>query len=149
LASEVVHDREQLGLVLDLSPGGLRLERRFFGRRNSNIVQLEFVLPEVEELVWAKGEICFDRLRPTPAGPIRSTGLRLVAATSRHLRFIKDWVMATAEIRARLASFVLEDDSCRIEHVSSKVERVLQNVERVTLEPSADEPLLCASHWCG
>ena len=32
LASEVVRDREQLGLVLDLSPEGLRLERRFFGR---------------------------------------------------------------------------------------------------------------------
>jgi hypothetical protein len=102
LASEVVNDREQLGLIMDLSPDGLRLERRFFGRRDSPILQLEFELPEVDEIVWAKGEVRFDRLRPSPNGPVRSTGVRLVAAASRHLRLLKDWVMAAAEAQRRL-----------------------------------------------
>ena len=101
LASEVVNEREQLGLIVDLSESGLRLERRFFGRREGRIVQLEFELPEVDEIVWAKGEVCFDQLRPSPTGPIRSTGIRLVSAASRHLRMLRDWVMAAAEARAR------------------------------------------------
>jgi hypothetical protein len=129
LASEVVNDREQLGLVMDLSPEGLRLERRFFGRRDSPIVQLEFELPEVDEIVWAKGEVCFDKLRPSPTGPVRSTGIRLVSAAGRHLRMLRDWVMSAAEARAKL------------EQVSRQVERVLQEVER--------DPLQYASHWCG
>ena len=99
LASEVVNDKEQLGIVVDLSSTGLKLERRFFGRRESRIVQLEFELPEVDEIVWAKGEVCFDRLKPAPAGPVRSTGIRLVAAAGRHLRMLRDWVMAADEAR--------------------------------------------------
>jgi hypothetical protein len=102
LASEVVNDREQLGLIVDLSSSGLRLERRFFGRRESPIVQLEFELPEADEIVWAKGEVCFDRLKPAPQGLVRSTGIRLVAAATRHLRMLRDWVHATVEARAAL-----------------------------------------------
>ena len=52
------------------------------------MVQLEFELPEVDEIVWAKGEVCFDRLRPSATGPVRSTGIRLVAAATRHLRML-------------------------------------------------------------
>jgi hypothetical protein len=102
LASEVVNDREQLGLIVDLSSTGLRLERRFFGRRESPIVQLEFELPDADEIVWAKGEVCFDRLKPAPHGPVRSTGIRLVAAATRHLRMLREWVMATVEARRSL-----------------------------------------------
>jgi hypothetical protein len=99
-----VDEREQLGLVVELSAAGLRLERPLHGRRAGRIVQLEFELPEVDEIVWAKGEICFDRYRRTPdaPGPVRTTGVRLVAAASRHLRMLRDWVMATAEARRAL-----------------------------------------------
>ncbi len=99
LASEVVNDKEQLGIVVDLSSTGLQLERRFFGRRESRVVQLEFELPEVDEIVWAKGEVCFDRIKPGVGGPVRSTGIRLMAAASRHLRMLRDWVMAADEAR--------------------------------------------------
>src|SRR5436190_5488913 len=82
LASEVVGNKEMLGLVVDLSAGGLRLERSSLARRASPIVQLEFAIPELDEIVWAKGEVCFDRLH---ANMIRSTGIRIIAAANRHM----------------------------------------------------------------
>jgi hypothetical protein len=97
LAHEVARQRSQLALVTDLSPGGLCLHQRQFARRESRIIQLELQLPEIEELAWVQGQVCFDRLRSTPAGPIRSTGIRVVAAAHRHLRLLRDWVMASVE----------------------------------------------------
>lgn len=104
LCSEVVEEEEQLGLVVDLAPAGLRIVRPLSGRRPGRIVQLEFEMPEVDEIVWAKGEICFDAYRREPDQPnaVRTTGVRLVAAASRHLRMLRDWVMAAAEARQRL-----------------------------------------------
>lgn len=83
--------------MTDLSPGGLCLHQRQFARRESRIIQLELQLPEIDELAWVKGEVCFDRMRPTPAGPMRSTGIRVLSAASRHLRLMRDWVMAAVE----------------------------------------------------
>jgi hypothetical protein len=102
LCNELVADRDQYALVTDLSAHGLCLQRPLRGRLASRIVQLEFELPEVDEIVWARGEICFDRLRPAPTGPVRSSGIRLVAAAARHLRLLRDWVIAAAESRAAL-----------------------------------------------
>lgn len=104
LCSEVVDDREHFGVVLDLSPGGIRFERPLGGRRDSPIVQLEFELPEADEIVWAKGEVVFDRYGRLVAGapPVRTTGVRLVAAATRHLRMLRDWVAATVEARRAL-----------------------------------------------
>ena len=103
LCSEVVDDREHYGMLVELSPNGVRLERPLSGRRDGRIVQLEFELPDADEIIWAKGEICFDRYRQTYAGPgaVRSTGVLLVAAASRHLRMLRDWVAATVEARQR------------------------------------------------
>jgi hypothetical protein len=99
LCSELVDDREHFGTLLDLSPEGVRFERPLGGRRESPIVQLEFELPEADEIVWAKGEVMFDRYgRLAPgAKPIRTTGVRLVSAATRHLRMLRDWVAATVE----------------------------------------------------
>jgi hypothetical protein len=99
LCAEVVDEREDFGLIVDLSQQGLRLERPLRGRIENRIVQLEFEMPEADELVWAKGEICFDRLRPGPNGPLRSTGVRVIAAAARHLRMLRDWAMASSERR--------------------------------------------------
>jgi hypothetical protein len=105
LCSEVVDDREHFGVLVELSPGGVRLERPLAGRREGRIVQLEFELPEADEIIWAKGEGCFDRYRRAAQGApgVRTTGVRLVAAASRHLRMLRDWVASTveAQIRAR------------------------------------------------
>jgi hypothetical protein len=104
LCSEIVDEREQYALVVDVSEGGLRLERPLRGRTGGRVVQLEFTLPEVDEIIWAKGEICFDRLRRAgdPNAPLRSSGVRLVAAASRHLRLLRDYVRAAVESAARL-----------------------------------------------
>src|SRR6185503_14414480 len=102
LCSEVVADREQYGLIVDLSESGLKLQRPLRGRTESRIVQLEFELPEVDEIVWAKGEICFDQLWRAPAahgGVLRTSGVRLVAAATRHLRMLRDYVIAAREAR--------------------------------------------------
>lgn len=100
LCSEVVADREQYGLIVDLSESGLKLQRPLRGRAESRIVQLEFELPEVDEIVWAKGEICFDQLWRGPAqGVVRTSGVKLVAAAARHLRLLRDYVIAAREAR--------------------------------------------------
>ena len=99
LASEVICEREHLGLIVDLSAAGLRLEGRSFERREGGIVQLEFEMPEVDEIVWAKGEVCFDRVRARPDGLVRSTGIRLLAAATRHLAMLREWVAASARLQ--------------------------------------------------
>ncbi len=99
LCSEVVDDREHFGVLVELAPGGIRLERPLTGRRDGRIVQLEFELPEADEIIWAKGEVCFDRYRRSDDRAVRTTGVRLVAAASRHLRMLRDWVIAAAEAR--------------------------------------------------
>ncbi len=115
LCSEIVAEREQFAFVVDLSEHGLRLERPLRGRADSRIVQLEFTLPEVDEIIWAKGEICFDQLRPAHAagtpGALRTSGVRLVAAAGRHLRMLRDYVHAAVESAA-------ESDLLRAAHWS-------------------------------
>jgi len=102
LCSEVIDEREHYGVLVELSPNGVRLERPIGGRREGRIVQLEFELPDADEIIWAKGEVCFDRYRPSEgATAVRSTGVRLVAAASRHLRMLREWVAATVEAQRR------------------------------------------------
>jgi hypothetical protein len=105
LCSEVVDDREHFGVLVELSPNGVRLERPLVGRREGNIVQLEFELPDADEIIWAKGEVCFDRYGRGSDGSgvnaVRTTGVRLVAAASRHLRMLRDWVAATVDAQRR------------------------------------------------
>jgi hypothetical protein len=104
LCSELVDDREHFGNVLDLSAEGIRFMRPIGGRRDSSIVQLEFEIPDADEIVWACGEVVFDRYswRSEGAAPVRTTGVRLVAAATRHLRMLRDWVAASVEAqRAR------------------------------------------------
>jgi hypothetical protein len=108
LCTEVADEREQFSLIVELSEAGLRLQRPLQGRMESRIVQLEFELPEVDELVWAKGVVCFDQLWrvPTPgqapqARVLRTSGVRVVAAATRHLRMLRDYVRAAAEMRRR------------------------------------------------
>ena len=102
LCSEVIDEREHYGVLVELSPSGVRLERPIGGRREGRIVQLEFELPDADEIIWAKGEVCFDRYRPGEGvTAVRSTGVRLVAAASRHLRMLREWVVATVEAQRR------------------------------------------------
>jgi hypothetical protein len=95
---EVDDRREAQGLVIDLSPLGARLERPFFGGRTPSEVYLEIIVPELEEIVVARGEPCFDVVRPAtiaaagPLGLVRRTGYRIVEAAARDLRMLREFV---------------------------------------------------------
>lgn len=100
LCNEIAEDEEQLGLLLDVSEHGLRLERphQWTQRRcRERVVQLEFEHPAVDELIWAKGVIRFDKLEPIRkdgrvASVRRTSGVEIVSAASRHLRLLRDYV---------------------------------------------------------
>jgi hypothetical protein len=107
LCTEVAGDREQFSLIVELSESGLRLQRPLQGRMQTGIIQLEFELPEVDEIVWAKGIVCFDQLWRVPSTPardrvLRTSGVRVVAAATRHLKMLRDYVQTMAERRRRV-----------------------------------------------
>lgn len=89
-------------IVTDLSADGLRLLRPLGGRRHGRTIPIEFEIPEIDEVMWALGEVCFDEVKRAPAGYamgigglIRSTGIRLVNAADRHKRILREYVMDT------------------------------------------------------
>ena len=109
---------------------GLRLQRPLrTARRGSPIIQLEFELPGDDEIVWAKGEICFDQLWRGKSAPVRTSGIRILSAAQRHLRRIADWVVHAREER-RLLDQELE-------------------AERIRAHAPAGWALRHASHWRG
>ncbi len=99
--SEILDGRERHAVVLDLSPTGLRVARPFVGGRTPREVQLELELPGIDEIIWAKGHICYDRIRPAAPGTsamalgriVRTSGIRLVAAAARDLRLLREYVL--------------------------------------------------------
>ncbi len=99
LCTEINEDAEQLGLLLDLSEVGLRLERPYQyqpRRGRERVVQIEFEHPAVDELIWAKGVIRFDQLEPWRDRGVtrvrRTSGVEIVAAATRHLRLLREYV---------------------------------------------------------
>lgn len=115
---EVVDDKETSALVVDLSTQGARLERPFVPRGRSESVPvhlrggrierevpLQLEVPGIDEVMWAMGDVVFDKLVASPnAGPfglIRRTGYRIVIAASRDLRLLRDYVWEMhAQLRA-------------------------------------------------
>jgi hypothetical protein len=100
--TEYVQERPQRGMITNVSEHGLRVQRLLRPtHRSSRVVQLEFELPGTNEVIWAKGEACFDELElapfgPTGAGPsttIHSSGVRVVALANRHRRLMRDYVI--------------------------------------------------------
>ena len=102
---EVGDDREHHGLVIDLAPRGARLERPFFGGPTPREVYLEIIVPEIEEIVVARGEPCFDVVRPATVaragaiGLVRRTGYRIVEACARDLRMLREFVYELRRLR--------------------------------------------------
>lgn len=105
--SEVVGSRDHPGLVIDLSAEGARLERPYAGGGSPREIVLELEVPDVDEIIWVRGEVCFDQLRQAPAGHggplglLRTTGLRLVSAAARDLRMLRDCVFEMYRSRHR------------------------------------------------
>jgi hypothetical protein len=99
--TELVNDRPYRGVITNVSARGVRVERLLRpSARMSRVVQLEFELPGTGELIWAKGEACFDELEiaefgPTGEGPattVHASGIQIVALANKHARLIRDFV---------------------------------------------------------
>lgn len=93
----MIGDREASAIAVDLSTEGLRIERPFVGGRIEREVPLQLEVPGIDEVMWAKGDVVFDRLvqdklHGGPFGLIRRTGFRIALAAARDLRMLRDFV---------------------------------------------------------
>jgi hypothetical protein len=95
LCNEIRGGKERPALVWDVSVAGLRLARPFFGGSTPREIQLEFELPGVDAILWARGETCFDEVRQVRGELWRSTGIRLAAAAAHDLRVLREFVHDT------------------------------------------------------
>ena len=101
--TEIGEGHERFALVSDVSPTGLRLHRPFGGHQ-STTVQLELDVPGIDELIWAKGVVCFDTVwRGAEGQLLQTSGIELAGAAGRHLRLLRDYAIAAAERFGRYA----------------------------------------------
>jgi hypothetical protein len=107
LCWELVDDHETSGLTVDLSSLGLCLERPYTGGPTRREVPLQLEVPGIDEVMWAKGDACFDVLVASAApaggalGLIRRTGYRIALAAARDLRMLKEFVVETDRVVRR------------------------------------------------
>lgn len=112
--SELVDGRDRPGIVTDLSPEGARIERPYAGGPTPKEIVLELEMPELDEVIWARGEVCFDQVRQAPKGQggalglLRTTGIRLVSAARRDLRMLRECVIETHRLRTRERDHLLD-----------------------------------------
>jgi hypothetical protein len=99
---ELIDGREAIGLAVDLSSMGLRLERPYQGGRTHREVPLQIEVPGIDEVMWATGHASSDVVVPGgPLGLLRRTGYRIVLAATRDLRMLKEFVFETDRRRRR------------------------------------------------
>jgi hypothetical protein len=101
LCTELDDHQLRHALVVDLSETGLRIQRPIGGRIPRDL-QLEFEIPEVDEIVWARGRVVFDEVWKVPRtlvgsmnGMVRTIGIELVASAERHRRMLREYVTET------------------------------------------------------
>ncbi len=93
--NEYVADKPYRCMSVNLSPQGIYLNRLLLPvRRKSQVVGLEFELPDVSEVIWARGEVRFDTRNPYFHG----TGVEITGIAQAHQRLLYDYV---AEHRAK------------------------------------------------
>jgi hypothetical protein len=100
LCWETIGDRERSALLVDVSTEGARVERPYIGGRIEYEVPLQIEVPGIDEVMWARGDVVFDKLvqarngKPNggPFGLIRRTGYRIAIAAQRDLRLLRDYV---------------------------------------------------------
>ncbi|MCW5806202.1 MAG: hypothetical protein KIT31_27805 [Deltaproteobacteria bacterium] len=101
-------------LAIDVSAMGLCVERPYVGGPTQREVPLELEVPGIDEVMWARGDACFDLVVPapphlkTPMGLVRRTGYRIAAAATRDLRLLKEFVVETQRQREQTKELDLE-----------------------------------------
>ena len=108
----MIDDRETSAMVVELSTQGARVERPYVGGRLQREAPLQIEVPGIDEVMWAKGDVVFDRLVPVqqnggPFGLIRRTGYHIVMAAARDLRLIREYVYEMHRIRRDKSDFDL------------------------------------------
>jgi len=104
---EIVDGKETSSVAVDLSTLGVRIERPYLGGGTMKATQLEIEIPEIDELMWCKGDATFDVLvqNNAPAGgPLRltrRTGYRLTAAATRDMKRLEEYVMEADRARRK------------------------------------------------
>jgi len=95
---EHVGNKSHRCMAVNLSPGGLYLNRLISPMlRQSPVVGLEFELPQTSEVVWARGEICYDSMDRYFHG----TGVRFTGMAHKHQRLVRDYVYDQREQQLR------------------------------------------------
>ncbi len=93
--NQYIRDRPFRGLTSNLSDTGLYLEtvkaaKKRFGHGRTT-VGLEFELPGTGEVIWARGEVCFEREDDYTLG----YGIRFTAMPVIHARLLRDFCIET------------------------------------------------------
>jgi hypothetical protein len=91
--SELYDQQIRHALVIDFSARGLQLQRPVGGLIPTQ-VPIEFEIPEIDEVVWALGEVRYDVVRrgTEPKSLVRHTGLELVQMATRQRKLLRDFV---------------------------------------------------------
>jgi hypothetical protein len=114
---EVIDGKERRAGVVDLSWEGVRLERPFCGGVTPGQVQLEIDVAGIDEVIWAKAGACFDEVVPAdpliggPLGLVRRTGFRLLAAASRDLRMLREYLFEQRRLAQALDPMAREPEA--------------------------------------
>lgn len=114
LCWEIIDDRESSAMVVDLSTAGARIERPYTGGRLLREIPLQLELPDIDEVLWARGTIVFDHVVPAknsgPYGLVRRTGFHIAMAARRELRLLRDYVYDVDHVRRAANDDYREND---------------------------------------
>jgi hypothetical protein len=86
--NEYMNDRPHRALTVNISESGLYVNKVLGSlTRRSRVVGLEFELPGTGDVIWARGEICYDTLDDRFHGE----GIRFTGMPKVHARLIRDY----------------------------------------------------------
>ena len=87
--NEYVADRPHRCLSVNVSETGLYVHKLIQPlKRATRVVGVEFELPGTNEIIWARGDVCYDQLDDYFHG----TGIRIAAIPQKHARLMHDYI---------------------------------------------------------
>jgi hypothetical protein len=142
LCWEVVGNHELQSMVVDLSSEGARLQRPYLSaatddngpielgpagksryvprpripERRDRVIPLQLEIPEIDEVMWARGDVVFDEVVPVkthggPFGLMRRTGVHISLAAGRDMRLLRDYVYDMPERQLAATRVAANDES--------------------------------------
>ena len=109
LMNEYMQDRPYRALSVNISESGLYVNKVVGSlQRRSRVVGLEFELPGTSEVIWARGEVCYDTLDDYFHGQ----GIRFNGMARAHRKLIRDFCIERR--RARLSDLLARIRGSRV-----------------------------------